>query len=77
MKQKIKANGRIVIDPKIMVGKPVIKGTRIPVYVILNLLGEGHTFNDVIEDYPDLTKQDILAAIKFAAQFTNFEEVSA
>ena len=68
---------RIVVDPKIMVGKPVIKGTRIPVYVILNLLGEGCTFEEVIKDYPDLTKEDILAALKFAAQFTEFEEVEA
>ena len=68
---------RIVINPKIMVGKPIIKGTRIPVYVILNLLGDGYTSDEIIEDYPDLTKEDILAAIKFAAQFTEFEEVEA
>ena len=65
MKQEIKENGRITIDPKIMVGKPVVKGTRIPVYVVLNLLGDGYTHKEIIEDYPDLTKQDILAAIKF------------
>jgi uncharacterized protein (DUF433 family) len=68
---------RIVIDPKIMVGKPVIKGTRIPVYVILNLLGDGYTFDDIIKDYPDLTRDDILEAVRFAAQFTEFEEVEA
>ena len=68
---------RIIIDPKIMVGKPVIKGTRIPVYVILNLLGEGLTFDEIIQDYPDITKDDILEALKFAAQFTEFEEVEA
>ena len=64
MKQKIKQNGRITIDPKIMVGKPVIKWTRIPVYVVLNLLGEGHTFKEIAEDYPDVTKQNILAAME-------------
>ena len=64
MKQKLKQNGRITIDPKIMVGKPVIKGTRIPVYVVLNLLNEGCSFKEIIEGYPDLTKQDILAALK-------------
>lgn len=68
MKQRLKENGRITIDPKIMVGKPVIKGTRIPVYVVLNLLGDGYTQKEIIDDYPDLTKQDLLAAIKFAAQ---------
>ena len=77
MEQKLKQYERITIDPKIMVGKPVIKGTRIPVYVILNLLGDGYTFEEIIKDYPDLAKGDILAAIKFAAQFTEFEEVEA
>ena len=68
---------RITMDPNIMLGKPVIKGTRIPVYMVLNLLGEGLAFEEIIRQYPDLTKQDILAAIKFAARFTNFEEVEA
>ncbi|MBI2107712.1 DUF433 domain-containing protein [Candidatus Woesearchaeota archaeon] len=75
MEQKLL--GRIVVNPKIMVGKPVIKGTRIPVYVILNLLGDGHTFEEIIEEYPDLAKEDILAALKFAARFAEFEEVEA
>ncbi len=76
MKQK-EILGRIVIDPKVMVGKPVIKGTRIPVYVILNLLGEGATFQEIMNEYPDIKKEDILAALKFAARFTKFEEVAA
>lgn len=75
MEQKLKEHERITIDPNIMLGKPVIKGTRIPVYVVLNLLGEDCSFEKIIKDYPDLTKEDILAAIKFAAQFTEFEEV--
>ncbi|MBI2550273.1 DUF433 domain-containing protein [Candidatus Woesearchaeota archaeon] len=78
MKQELnRHNERITIDPKVMIGKPVIKGTRIPVYVVLNLLGEGLAFEEIIRQYPDITKQDILAAIKFAARFTNFEEVEA
>ena len=77
MQQKLKEFKRITIDPKIMVGKPVIKGTRIPVYVVLNLLGEGCTFEEIIKDYPDLTRDDILEAVRFAAQFTEFEEVEA
>lgn len=76
MKEKLKDDG-ITINPNIMVGKPIIKGTRIPVYIILNLLGDGYSHEDIIKDYPDLTNKDILAAIKFAAQFTNFEEVVA
>lgn len=60
-----------------MRGKPVIKGTRIPVYVVLNLLAEGYDTAKIIREYPDLTKQDILAAIEYASQFTRFEEADA
>lgn len=77
MKQKLNGNQRITIDPKIMVGKPVIKGTRIPVYVILNLVGGGYSYEKIMKEYPDVEREDILAAIKFAAQFTAFEEVEA
>jgi uncharacterized protein (DUF433 family) len=66
---------RIEINPKIMLGKPVIKGTRIPVYVILNLLGEDYNIERIIREYPDLTREDILSALRFAAQFTQFEEL--
>ena len=66
---------RIEINPGIMVGKPVIKGTRIPVYLILNLLGQGQTIEQVVKEYPDLTKEDILAALRFAAHFTQFDEL--
>lgn len=55
---------RIEINPKIMMGKPVIKGTRIPVYVILNLLAEGYGFEKIKKEYPDLIKKDILAAFR-------------
>jgi len=64
----------IEINPRIMLGKPVIRGTRIPVYVVLNLLGEGYTSKQIIKEYPDLTKEDILAVLKFAAKTTQFEE---
>jgi uncharacterized protein (DUF433 family) len=68
-------NGRIVIDPKIMRGKPVIRGTRIPVYVILNLLVEGYDYKKIMKEYPDLKKEDVLAAIKFAAKVMEFREL--
>jgi len=58
---------RIEIDPKKMGGKPVIKGTRIPVYFILELLANGWSFEEILENYPGLTKEDILAAIKYAS----------
>ena len=65
---------RITIDPKILVGKPVITGTRIPVYLILNLLAHGKTINDIVEDYPELTKEDVQAAIAYAASHMEYEE---
>lgn len=66
---------RIEINPKIMMGKPVIKGTRIPVYVVLNLLAEGYDFKKIRKEYPDITKADMLAVLKFAAQTAQFEEL--
>jgi len=65
---------RIEIDPKIMAGKAVIKGTRIPVYLILDLLAEGKTFKDIIMAYPDLNKEDIEAALHYAGKLTRYEE---
>jgi uncharacterized protein (DUF433 family) len=60
-----KAKG-IDVDPKIMFGKPVIAGTRIPVEIILEKLAIGETMEDILQDYPRLTKDDIHAAISFA-----------
>ncbi len=67
-------NKRITINPKIMRGKPVIKGTRIPVYVILNLLAEGCTSGEIKKEYPDLTNKDVLAAIEYASNVIKFED---
>jgi uncharacterized protein (DUF433 family) len=58
---------RIEINPQILLGKPVFRGTRIPIYVVLDLLAEGKTVQEIIEDYPDLTKDDVKAAIMFAS----------
>jgi len=57
---------KIIVDPKILAGKPIIKGTRIPVYLVLNLLANGYNFDKIIEAYPRLTKEDIEAAIKYS-----------
>jgi uncharacterized protein (DUF433 family) len=57
---------RVVVDPEVLVGKPVIKGTRIPVSLILNLLAHDYTFDRVIQAYPILTVDDIRAAIAYA-----------
>lgn len=59
---------RIVIDPDIMVGKPIIKGTRITVEHILDLLGQRMTISEIMEDYPHLQQDDIYACILFAKQ---------
>ncbi len=66
---------RIVVDPKVMVGKPVIKGTRIPVYEIIHRVAQGWTFEDIIEDYPRITKEDIKAALMYASELVEGEDV--
>jgi len=58
---------RIEINPEIMLGKPVIRGTRIPVEIILRKLAEGATEADLLDAYPRLTRQDIQAALAYAA----------
>ncbi|MCL5784123.1 MAG: DUF433 domain-containing protein [Patescibacteria group bacterium] len=57
---------RIVRNPKILAGKPVIAGTRIPVALILNLLAHGQTIGEIVGDYPDLTAADVKAAVEYA-----------
>lgn len=61
-------HNRIVYDPEILVGKPVIKGTRISVELILGWLANGWTFEQLLESYPHITREDILAALSFAAE---------
>ena len=63
------AHDRIEMNPDIMGGKPVIRGTRIPVELVLRKLGTGMTMDDVLADHPRLTREDILAAQAFAADY--------
>ncbi len=65
---------RIEINPKIRKGKPIIKGTRVPVEVVLGALAGGMTYEEIQKEY-DITKEDILAAIKYAAEMISEEEV--
>jgi uncharacterized protein (DUF433 family) len=58
---------RIHINPAIMLGKPVIKGTRIPVELIVRKIGEGALTEDLMDAYPNITKEDIQAAVLYAA----------
>lgn len=59
---------RIEINPKIMLGKPVIRGTRIPVELVLRKLAEGATEDELLDAYPSLTRDDIKAALAYAAK---------
>jgi len=68
-------NNRITYNPKIFGGKPIIKGTRISVEFILELLASGMTLEEIIEEYPRLTKKDILAALNYAAKTVKKEEL--
>ncbi|MEQ9714001.1 MAG: DUF433 domain-containing protein [Candidatus Asgardarchaeum sp.] len=65
---------RIEINPKKAGGKPVIKGTRIPVYLILELIANGWSFGEILKNYPQLKKEDILAAIAYASKILKEEE---
>ncbi len=69
---------RIEIDPHIHHGKPVIAGTRVPVHMVLGLLANGVTPEEIIRDYYDhITKEDILACIRYAQALVEEEEVHA
>jgi uncharacterized protein (DUF433 family) len=68
------ASSRIEINPKVMLGKPVVRGTRIPVELLLRKLSEGATEADLFDAYPRLTRQDIQAALAYAADVLAHEE---
>ena len=65
----------IQCDPDIMMGKPVVRGTRLTVELILEGLAAGHTIEDLLDSYPRLTREGILAALGFAARSLNNEVV--
>jgi len=71
---RMTATDRIEIDPKVMQGKPVIRGTRIPVELLLRKLAEGATEADLLDAYPRLTREDLQAAIGYAADVVAHEE---
>ncbi|WP_291842141.1 DUF433 domain-containing protein [Bradyrhizobium sp.] len=66
---------RIEINPDIMDGKPVVRGTRVPVELVLRKLGAGMSLEAVIADHPRLTRDDILAAQAFAADYLADEDI--
>jgi uncharacterized protein (DUF433 family) len=66
---------RIEINPEIMTGKPVIRGTRIPVDMILRKLGAGMSESEILTDHPHITRSDIQAAQAFAADYISSDEL--
>ena len=71
----MKWNDRITIDVKVLAGKPVIRGTRISVQQILDMLGSGAAAEDLLRDFPHLKQEDILACIQYAADAVRDEIV--
>lgn len=66
---------RVDINPSIMGGKPVIKGTRIPLYIILQMIRDGLSFEAILLEYPKLTVEDVKATIEYAIERINDDEI--
>lgn len=66
---------RITVDPNILVGKPIIKGTRIAVEFILDLLANNWTTESILKNYPQLKKEDVTAVLKYASEILKEEKV--
>ena len=65
----------IVVDPKILVGKPVLRGTRIAVELVIDLLAQGWTQEQILENYPGLTPEAIRACVAYASEVVHSERV--
>lgn len=66
---------RITIDPAILVGKPVVKGTRIAVELVIDLLSQGWTHEQILDSYPGLTAEDVRACLAYASEVLHAERV--
>jgi uncharacterized protein (DUF433 family) len=66
---------RIVVDPKVLVGKPVIRGTRLSVEFILDLLANDWTIEQIQNEYPQLEREDIMAVLKYTAEMVKEEKI--
>lgn len=71
----VMTNERIEIDPEVLGGKPIIRGTRIPVELLLRKLAEGATEADLLDAYPRLTREDIHASLAYAADSIAHEAI--
>ncbi len=67
--------GRIIVDPAVLVGKPVVKGTRLAVELVLDLLASGWTQDQILANYPGLTPEDIRACVAYAKDVLQQEHV--
>jgi uncharacterized protein (DUF433 family) len=68
---------RISIDPRVMTGKPVLRRTRIPVELIVRMLAQGISEDDILQEYPRLEREDIRASLAYAARVLAHEDVSS
>jgi len=66
---------RIVVDPQILTGKPVVKGTRLAVEFVVGLLAQGWNETEILRNYPGLTREDILACLAYAGETLQSENV--
>lgn len=66
---------RIIIDPKVLLGKPVVKGTRISVELVIDLLAAGWTQEQILNSYPHLTLEDVRACLAYAGELLHSEKV--
>ena len=73
----MEANDRIEVNPAVCSGKPVIRGTRIMVRNILGMVAGGYTVDKVVASYPELSQEDVIAAIEYAAQVVDERQVLA
>jgi uncharacterized protein (DUF433 family) len=64
---------RIAVDPDVLMGKPVIRGTRIPVYLIVELVANGMTTKEIIKEHPRLKEEDVKAALIYASKLVESE----
>ncbi|MFX1238282.1 MAG: DUF433 domain-containing protein [Promethearchaeota archaeon] len=67
-------NDRIATDPMILSGKPVVRGTRIPISIVLTMLRDGASFQEIIEEYPRITEDDIRAVLDYSAYIVDHPE---
>jgi len=73
--EDVELRDRIAIDPKVLVGKPVVAGTRISVEFVVDLLASGWSHQQILASYPHLSEQDILACLQYAGELLHSERV--